>query len=119
MDYKSLGDLAADYGRRARDWGVGILSLVKARSESIHPMITPIVAWLITPIGRWCAIFGMLAVAWFGMAKHYEHKGASRVVAQIERKAEALNEKATQAHNAASAPGAVERVFRQYCRDCK
>lgn len=45
-----------------------------------------IIPFLLTPIGRTLGTIGILAIAWFAFAKHYETKGASRVVAQIEEK---------------------------------
>lgn len=45
-----------------------------------------IIAFLITPIGRWAAISAMVLAAWFGFARHYEKKGAASVTAAIEKK---------------------------------
>ena len=42
--------------------------------------------WLLSPIGRFAATAAILGIAWVSFAKHYEHKGAKRVEAQIERK---------------------------------
>lgn len=44
------------------------------------------IAWLITPLGRWVAIAAMAAVTWASVAVHYERKGASRVTAKIEKR---------------------------------
>lgn len=46
-----------------------------------------LLGFLATPFGRWAGIAAMIVAAWFGFAKHYEGKGASRVVAQMEEKA--------------------------------
>ncbi len=58
-----------------------------------------LLGFLATTIGRWTAICGMVLVAWFGFAKHYEHKGAERVTAQIEKKVEAHAQKAEDVRN--------------------
>ena len=62
-------------------------------------MIGAGLAFLITPIGRWAAIAAMVFAVWFGFARHYEKKGAERVVAQIEKKVEANAKKADAVRN--------------------
>ena len=57
-------------------------------------MIGTALAFLITPFGRWAAIAAMVFAVWFGFARHFENKGASRVVAQIEKRIEANAQKA-------------------------
>ena len=42
--------------------------------------------WLLSPLGRVALTIAIVAVAWMSFAKHYEHKGARRVSAQIEKK---------------------------------
>ena len=59
-------------------------------------MITPLIGFLITPVGRWVAIGGMVLSAWFGFASHYRKQGAERVSAQIEKKVEANAQKANE-----------------------
>lgn len=67
--------------------------------------------FLLTPIGRIGGIITILLVAWFGFAKHYENKGASRVVAQMEKRAE------SNAKKAESVRRSVERVPVERLRD--
>ena len=77
-----------------------------------------LLGFLATTVGRWVAICGMVLIAWLGFARHYENKGASSVVSQIETKAKVLNEKADKAYDDASKPGAADRLRKRYCLDC-
>jgi hypothetical protein len=45
-------------------------------------------------------------------------QGAASVVSQINTQTDKLNAKARKARSAARAPGSVERVRQNYCRDC-
>lgn len=45
--------------------------------------------FLTGPLGRWAVIGLAVVSAYFGFAKHYEHRGAARLSAQNERKVEA------------------------------
>ena len=75
-----------------------------------------ILAFLFTPVGRWAAISGMIFMTWFAFARHYEKKGASRVVAQIEKKVEANAQKADDVRRSVqSVP--VDRLRDKYTRD--
>ena len=65
-------------------------------TESIEKML-PL---LFTPLGRIAGTLAIIAVAWFGFAKHYEKKGASRVVEKIERSNNANVQKAETARRA-------------------
>ena len=96
MDISGLGNSAADYGQRGYDWGREFLSLVAQKGRA---MIAAFIPFLITPIGRWAAICGMIAVAWFGFASHYKKVGAERVTAQIEQKVQANAQKADKVRN--------------------
>ena len=79
-------------------------------------MIAAFIPFLITPIGRWAAICGMIAVAWFGFASHYKKVGAERVTAQIEQKVQANAQKADKVRNSVqSAPASSLRD--SYTRD--
>ena len=79
-------------------------------------MISAFIPFLITPLGRWAAICGMIAVAWFGFASHYRKQGAERVEARIEQKVEANAQKADKVRNAVqSAPASSLRDA--YTRD--
>ncbi len=79
-------------------------------------MIGPLLSFLLTPLGRWAGIALMLAAAWFGFARHYENKGASRVVAQIEKKANDNAKKADAARRSVEhLPD--ERLRDKYFRD--
>ena len=71
-------------------------------TESIEKMLPLIFTQLgrITPLGRIAGTFAIVAVAWFGFAKHYEKKGASRVVEKIERSNNANVQKAETARRA-------------------
>lgn len=78
--------------------------------------VSGIIAFLITPIGRWAAISAMVLAAWFGFARHYENKGASRVSAQIEKKVEANASKADKVrHSVQSVP--ADKLHDIYTRD--
>lgn len=41
--------------------------------------------FFLTPIGKILGTVGIVAVAWFAFARHYETKGAAKAVAKIER----------------------------------
>ena len=79
-------------------------------------MIGTALAFLITPFGRWAAIAAMVFAVWFGFARHFENKGASRVVAQIEKKVEANAKKADAARRSADELPA-DRLRDKYFRD--
>lgn len=79
-------------------------------------MITTILAFLITPIGRWAAIAGMVLFAWFGFASHYRKQGAERVTAQIEKKVEANAQKAEDVRNSVQSVPA-DRLRDKHTRD--
>lgn len=79
-------------------------------------MIGSVIAFLITPIGRWAAIAAMVLAAWFGFARHFENKGASRVVAQIEKRIEANAKKADVVRRSLTSVPA-ERLRDAYTRD--
>jgi len=71
---------------------------------------------LLTPLGRFLGTLVLLAVAWFGFARHYEQKGADELAANIEKAQNVKVKKAT------SARRSVDRVpddglFDQYFRD--
>lgn len=67
-------------------------------------MISAFIPFLITPLGRWAAICGMIAVAWFGFASHYRKQGAERVEARIEKATNDAVKKAARAGNKSSDP---------------
>lgn len=79
-------------------------------------MITGILGFLITPIGRWAGIVSMVLLAWFGFAKHYENKGASRVSAQIEKKVQA-NAKTADAVRSSVESVPADRLRDKWTRD--
>lgn len=83
MDLEGLGGLAADAGRRGVALYRRFLDVVEEKGGNT---VSGIIAFLITPIGRWAAISAMVLAAWFGFAKHYERKGAASVTAAIEKK---------------------------------
>lgn len=75
-----------------------------------------IIAFLITPLGRWAAISGMIFMTWFAFARHYEHKGAERVAAKIEQGVAANAKKANEArHSVQSVP--ADKLHDIYTRD--
>jgi hypothetical protein len=79
-------------------------------------MITPLIGFLITPVGRWAAIAAMVLSAWFGFASHYRKQGAERVSAQIEKKVEANAKTAESVRNSVqSVP--VDRLRDKFTRD--
>ena len=113
MDLEGLGGLAADARGRAVAVYHRILALVEEKGS---PMIGTALAFLITPFGRWAAIAAMVLAVWFGFARHYEKQGASRVVAQIEKKVEANAQKAEDVRRSVqSVP--VDRLRDKYTRD--
>ena len=113
MDLEGMGGLATAARRRGLGLYHRVLSLVQEKSG---PMIGSVIAFLITPIGRWAAIAAMVLAAWFGFARHFENKGASRVVAQIEKKVEANAKKADAVRRSVqSVP--VDRLRDKYTRD--
>ena len=67
-------------------------------------------SFLTAPLGL-AGTVGILAIAWFAFAKHYENKGASSVVAQLEKKAE------TNAKKAETARRSVDRIPDERLRD--
>ena len=79
-------------------------------------MIGPLLAWLVTPLGRWAAIAAMALATWASVAVHYEHKGATRVIAKIENRNEANVHKANSARRTADTLP-VERLRDEYFRD--
>lgn len=62
-------------------------------------MIGAGLAILFRPVVWWSAIAFMVLQVWLGFARHYEKKGAERVVAQIEKKVEANAKKADAVRN--------------------
>ena len=113
MDLEGMGRLAADARGRAIALYRRVLALVQ---EKGRPMIVSALAFLITPFGRWAAIAAMVFAVWFGFARHYEKQGASRVVAQIEKKVEANAQKADDVRRSVqSVP--VDRLRDKYTRD--
>ncbi len=83
MDLEGLGGLAADARGRAVAVYRSFLDVVKEKGGNT---VSGIIAFLITPIGRWAAISAMVLMTWFAFAKHYERKGAASVTAAIEKK---------------------------------
>ena len=113
MDLEGLGGLAADARGRAVAVYRWFLALVQ---EKGRPMIGTALAFLITPFGRWAAIAAMVFAVWFGFARHFENKGASRVVAQIEKRIEANAKKADVVRRSLTSVPA-ERLRDAYTRD--
>lgn len=79
-------------------------------------MIGTALAFLVTPLGRWAFIGMAILAAWFGLARHYENKGASRVVAKIEERNNANVQKADAARKSVDTVPA-ERLRDAYRRD--
>lgn len=113
MDISGLGNSAADHGRRGYYWGREFLFMVTAKGRA---MISAFIPFLITPLGRWAAICGMIAVAWFGFASHYKKVGAERVTAQIEKKVEQNAQKATEIRNSVQSTPS-DRLRDKFTRD--
>ena len=74
--------------------------------------------------GFWPRV-GLIAVAlasvvsWRAYDVHKQRTiGAERVTVEIKRQTDEINRKARAARDAAGAPGAAERVRKQYCVDC-
>ena len=113
MDLEGLGGLATDACGRSIALYRRVLALVQ---EKGRPMIVSALAFLITPFGRWAAIAAMVFAVWFGFARHYEKQGASRVVAQIEKRIEANAKKADVVRRSLTSVPA-ERLRDAYTRD--
>lgn len=79
-------------------------------------MITPLIGFLITPVGRWVAIAAVVLSAWFGFASHYRKQGAERVSAQIEKKVEANAQKANEVRSSVQSVPA-DRLRDKFTRD--
>ena len=109
MDVEKLRSLGADVSGRARNICSRVVVLAK---EGLSRMLP----FLLTPIGRIAGTFAILAIAWFGFARHYENKGASRVVAKIEKGNNANAEKANAARRSVDDTPA-DSLFDNYRRD--
>jgi hypothetical protein len=74
--------------------------------------------WLMTPTGS--AIAGVLVLfgVWQMDRYNQRQKGAADALVSVQKKTEAINEKARAARNAAGGPGAADRVRKHYCIDC-
>ena len=93
MDFETLRLRATGYSRRALHFSRGVMALATESIEKMLPLI-------FTPLGRIGGTLAIIAVAWFGFAKHYEKKGASRVAEKIERSNNANVQKAETARRA-------------------
>lgn len=78
--------------------------------------VSKMLPFLLTPIGRAAGTLAILAMAWFGFARHYENKGASRVVAKIEKGNNANVQKADAARRSVDGLPA-DSLFDHYRRD--
>lgn len=74
------------------------------------------IPFLLSPLGRYAAIFSVAALAWFGWIHNHDKKVVSRVVAKIEQKANANAEKANAARKSVDALPA-DRLRDKYFRD--
>ncbi len=71
---------------------------------------------LLTPLGRLLGTLAIIAIAWFGFARHYENKGEQKLAAQIEKAQNAKVKKATSARR--SVDGIPDQRLRDpYFRD--
>ena len=113
MDIEGLGAFAADVSRRGVALYHRLLSLVQEKGGNT---VSGIIAFLITPIGRWAAISAMVLAAWFGFARHYEKKGAASVTAKIEQKVTQNAKKADDVRRSVQSLPA-ERLRDQWSRD--
>lgn len=78
--------------------------------------LSAILAALLSPIGRIGGTLAILAIAWFGFAKHYETKGAQKLATNIERTTNAKVKRADAARRAVyGIPD--ERLRDRYFRD--
>jgi len=81
-------------------------------------LLSRALAWVMTPIGTTVAAVLVLFGAWQVDRYGQRQKGAETALKQVQQKTEAINAKARAARDAAGAPGAVDRVRKQYCVDC-
>lgn len=72
--------------------------------------------FLLTPIGRIAGTLAVVALAWFGFARHYENKGASRVEARIEKRVSEHAKTADDVRRTVSSV-AVDRLRDAFTRD--
>lgn len=81
-------------------------------------LLTKLAAWVVTPIGTTVAAVLVLFGAWQVDRYSQRQKGAGDALVSVQKKTEAINEKARKARDAAGGPGAADRVRQGYCRDC-
>lgn len=77
-----------------------------------------VAGWFLTPIGTYVAGAAALLIFWQGNNYYQRQKGASDALVSVQKKTEAINEKARKARDAAGGPGAADRLRSTYCRDC-
>ena len=75
-----------------------------------------IATFLGTALGRYLIGGGLILIGWIGFAKHYENKGASRVVAKIEQRNSANANKAERARRSVDSLS-DDRLRDPYFRD--
>jgi hypothetical protein len=74
------------------------------------------ILWLLSPLGRIVGTAAIAGLAWLAFAKHYEHKGASRVTARMEQKVAEHAETAEAARRSVSGLP-VDRLRDKWTRD--
>lgn len=77
-----------------------------------------VAGWFLTPIGTYVAGAAALLIFWQGNNYYQRQKGASEALVRVEKRTEAINDKARKARDAAGTAGAADRVRVEYCRDC-
>ena len=75
--------------------------------------------WIVgSALGRIVAAALVVLVALSINNSWQRHKGAERIITQSIERGKAANERNAKIREKVKAPGAAERVLRNYCRDC-
>lgn len=112
MDLKIMGAYAADAGRNFVARCRGYLVWAAPFAEKLRSKMIP---FLLSPLGRYAAIFAVGLAAWFGWIHNHDKKVSSRVVAKIEERNNANVQKAEAARRAVdSVPaGSLRDAYRR------
>jgi hypothetical protein len=104
MDIKGVGNFAANASAIAVECVRSFVALATPRAMMLLP-------FLLTPLGRLLGTLAIIAIAWFGFARHYETKGEQKLAAKIEKAQDAKVKKASTARRS------VDRIPDERLRD--
>lgn len=86
-------------------------------------MIVAILKFCAIPVVKWAGTaLGVAAVLGLWLWRHdakVAHRAEAAVIERSEKAGAKAEAKASEAHAAATKPGAADRVMKRYCRDCK